>query len=168
MTWVLSSGMAGTGKSSVVERLVDLGYTAIDADQPEWSHWVPAAVPSASHDASLALDWAWREDTMYALLNAPGPDPLFVSGCSPNQGTFRDRFDTVVLLSASPDVILHRVATRTTNAFGKTASERARILADQREVEPLLRASADVEIDTGMTLLNDVAGRLIELASARR
>ena len=168
MTRVLITGMSGTGKSSVIDRLAALGYAAVDADQPDWSHWALVAVPGAPPDASPALDWVWREDKLHELLDTSGPDPLFVSGCSPNQGMFRNRFDRVVLLSASPEIMLDRIATRMTNNFGKTAAEREKILADRREVEPLLRAGADVEIDTGAVPLDDVVARLIELVSARR
>ena len=41
-----------------------------------------------------------------------------------------------------------RIATRSTNPFGKAAQERQRILADMEAVEPLLRATSTVEIVT--------------------
>ncbi|SMD25082.1 hypothetical protein SAMN05660733_07980 [Lentzea albidocapillata] len=47
------------------------------------------------------------------------------------------------------DTVLERVASRTRNPFGKTEEERNRIIADTREIEPLLREPATVEIDTG-------------------
>lgn len=168
MTRLLITGMSGTGKSSVIGRLAELGYDAIDADQPDWSHWAPVVAPGAPPGSEPARDWVWRDDRMRALLDSPGTAPLFVSGCSPNQGHFRDRFDWVVLLSAPPEIMLRRVAVRATNDFGKTAAEREKILADRRDVEPMLRASADLEIDTGATPLDEVVARLIELASQPR
>ena len=59
-----------------------------------------------------------------------------------NQAKFYDRFDAVVLLSAPADVILDRVARRTTNDYGKSPLERAMILADLAKIEPLLRQAA--------------------------
>jgi hypothetical protein len=44
-------------------------------------------------------------------------------------------------------VLLERIDSRTLNPFGKSAEERARILADLAEVEPLLRATCTVELD---------------------
>lgn len=168
MARILITGMSGTGKSSVIEQLAALGHRAIDADSPAWSEWAPMPVPGAFPGTPTELDWIWREEKMQALLDEPGPEPLFVSGCAPNQGQFHDRFDHIVLLRAAPEVIIDRVTTRTTNTFGKTAEERAKILADLREVEPLLRAAANIEIDTGATPLNEVVARLVELASADR
>jgi dephospho-CoA kinase len=105
----------------------------------------------------------WREDRMAALLAEPRPVPLFVGGCVANQGRFAACFDAVVLLSAPQETILERLATRTTNDFGKRTDERARILADLREIEPLLRRTATAEIDTRL-LLAEVVRRLEDIA----
>lgn len=53
-----------------------------------------------------------------------------------------------MLLSAPLDVTLERLSTRTTNDFGKSRTDRARVVADHAAVEPLLRRRATVEIDT--------------------
>ncbi len=165
MTRVLITGMSGTGKSSVIERLAALGYRAIDADTPEWSEWAPMPAPGAFPGLAPELDWVWREDRLRHLLADSRAEPLFVSGCAPNQRRFHDRFDHIVLLGAPGDVLVDRLATRTTNQFGKTAEELEKILADLREVEPLLRAVADVEIDTGATPFEDVVTQSIGLVS---
>jgi hypothetical protein len=89
---------------------------------------------------------------MSALLAQDGDGPLFVSGCTSNQSKFYDRFDAVVLLTATTDVLLERLATRTTNPFGKDLVERDRILKDLATVEPWLRRAATVEISTGVPL----------------
>ena len=90
----------------------------------------------------------WREDRMAALLAQDTNRSLFVAGCARNQGRFYDRFDVVVLLSVPVEMLLERLAARETNAFGKNPADRERILGDLAEVEPLLRATATVEIDT--------------------
>jgi hypothetical protein len=73
---------------------------------------------------------------------------LFVAGCASNQASFYDRFDAVVLLSVPREVIIQRIATRSTNPFGKRAHEQQRILADLEAVEPVLRATSTEEIVT--------------------
>lgn len=163
MKRILITGMSGTGKSTVIERLAALGYRAVDADQPGWSEWAEVPVPGAPAGAPPELDWVWREDRMRVLLEERQPRALYVSGCAANQGKFHDRFDHVVLLSVPTDVLLERIATRTTNQFGKTAEEREKILEDRRVVEPLLRASSDLEIDTAKTPIDEVVARLVAL-----
>ena len=104
----------------------------------------------------------WREDRIAELLAADGDRTLYVSGCVSNQGSFYDRFDAVVLLSAPADVILSRIATRTTNDFGKAKDERALILADLESTEPRLRATCTHEIDATRPV-DDVVEALIAI-----
>lgn len=78
--------------------------------------------------------------------------------------TDEDRFDAVVLLSAPVGVLLHRLATRTTNGYGRSADERARVLADLAEVEPLLRRGAAAEVRTDRPLDEVVAAVLAVVA----
>ena len=82
-----------------------------------------------------------------------------------NQVKFYDRFDAVVLLSAPVEVMLDRIADRTTNPFGKTRAERELILQDLATVEPLLRAGCSHELDAGRPL-DEVVDDLIAIAGA--
>jgi hypothetical protein len=72
-----------------------------------------------------------------------------------------------VLLSAPADVMLNRVARRGTNRYGKTAVDRAEILADLVEIEPLLREGCTHELDASLPL-DEVVAELIAIASGRR
>lgn len=150
MARVLLTGMSGVGKSTVLEALSARGFTTVDADGDEWSHW--------DTDPHGERDWMWREDRMAALL--AGTADVFVAGTAVNQGKFYDRFDRVILLSAPADVMLERIATRTNNPYGKTPEQRAAVLRNLAEVEPLLRSGADVEIDTAGALEGVVAAVL--------
>jgi len=156
---LLITGMSGTGKSSVLVVLQHRGYEVVETDVDDWCVW--GALPG-SEDAG----WLWREDRMAELLERPRSRPLVVSGCVANQGTFYPRFEQVVLLSAPAEVILARVAGRTTNPYGKTPEERADILGFLRDVEPLLRRGADVEFDTSRRTVTELAEALIALTEA--
>jgi len=85
---------------------------------------------------------------MQRRLSTADTDVLFVAGCKSNQGKFYAQFDHVVLLSAPVPVLMERLAGRTTNAYGKEPVELARILGHVRDVEPLLRRTASLEVDT--------------------
>ena len=150
MKRVLLTGMSGTGKSTLTDELAARGYKAIDLDSDEWSQWVIADSGSELGDSPAREneDWVWREDRIADLLATEDVDVLFVSGCAANMGQFLPQFDHVVLLSAPADIIVERLQTRTTNAYGKQADEVARVLALQQTIEPLLRRVATSEIDT--------------------
>jgi dephospho-CoA kinase len=114
--------MSGTGKSSAIAELGRRGYRVVDTDDPGWREYREYAEPS---DELHRGEWLWVEERITELLDTDDGPSLFVQGCVLNQAKFYDRFDAVVLLSAPADVILDRIAGRTTNANGKTPVERS-------------------------------------------
>jgi len=149
---VLVTGMSGVGKSTALAGLAQRGYATVDTDDGPWIEIVDG-------------EPLWRESLIDELLNRRRDGPLFVQGTVANQWRFYDRFDAVVLLTAPTDVVLDRVGRRTNNPFGKAENERARILSDIAEVEPLLRQSATHEIDTTRPL-PEIVDALVGIADA--
>lgn len=148
MKRILLTGMSGTGKSTVVRELAARGYKAIDTDSDEWCEWVHVPFGSEQVGKPAGPDWIWREDRMQRLLATEDTDLLFVSGCKSNQGEFYWQFDHIILLSVPVQVMLERLAKRTNNPYGKHPDELAQILGYHKTVEPRLRASATLEVDT--------------------
>jgi shikimate kinase len=146
MRCVLITGLSGTGKSSVIQALAARGYQAQDLDTPEWSEWIDSD-PSDALTPARGKDWVWREDRVRALLSRPGEGTLFIGGCAENMGKFSSLIDVVILLSAPAATIMARLRARSTG-YGSVEEERRRVEALIATVEPLLRQSADHEIDT--------------------
>ena len=155
------TGISGTGKSSALAELGRRGYRVVDTDDPGWREY--RAYVEATDELHRG-ELLWVEERMSALLESDDGRSLFVAGGARNQANFYDRFDAVVLLSAPADVILDRVARRTTNPYGKTPLERAKILADLAGVEPLLREGCTHELDASRPL-DDIVADLIAIAS---
>jgi hypothetical protein len=107
----------------------------------------------------------WREDAIGQLLDTEGADVLFVAGCEESQVRFHPRFDLIILLSAPAEVLAGRLASRTTNSFGRAPGELARVLDDLQAVEPLLRKAAPHEVRTAVPL-GDVVAEVLHLADA--
>ena len=152
MSVVLVTGMSGTGKSVVLAELERRGHSVVDTD---YGDWIDASGPEP----------LWREARIAELLDRHSDGMLFVAGCVANQARFYPRFDAVVLLSAPKDVILERVAARTSNEFGKSNHEREQIVRDLEGTEPLLRAGSTNEIDTRVPL-REVAYELERIGDA--
>jgi adenylate kinase family enzyme len=147
---VLVTGMSGAGKSTALATLADRGHRTVDTDEGDWIE---------VRDGERL----WRADRVTALLDRHRDGPLFVSGTVANQGEWYPRFDAVVLLTAPLEVLLARVATRTTNGFGRAPGERRRIVEDTTVVEPLLRRRATAVIDTRAPL-EEVVDALLRAA----
>jgi shikimate kinase len=151
MTRVLITGMSGTGKSTVLDELSARGYPTVDTDYGDYYELVEG-------------EPLWRADRIEALLRAT-PDGseqvLFVQGTTRNQGTFYPWFDHIVLLSAPAEVLIERLRTRTTNPYGKDPAELAETLQYVHTVEPLLRASATLEVVTTIPV-SQVADAILE------
>ena len=163
MKRILITGMSGTGKSSVVEELTRRGCEAVDLDNDTWSEWKDAMVVELG-ETEPQPDWVWREDKIATLLQHRRGTPLFISGCSSNQGKFYPLLNHVVLLSAPAEVLLSRVSSRMDNPYGKSERERAEILHNLEFVEPLLRSGCDLEFDTSRLSVQQIVDQLLELA----
>ena len=144
--------MSGTGKTTVIRRLVALGHKAVDLDDG-WCEPQP--------DGRLL----WRVDAVSALLAQEDGEALFVAGCEENMVDFLPMFDVIVLLTAPVDTLLWRLATRKNNPYGKSAEERSRVLQDIREVEPRLRRVAHYEVETRASV-DEVVRTVLAVASA--
>ncbi len=153
--------MSGTGKSSALAELGRRGYRVVDTDDPGWREYRKYV---ESSDEVSRGEWLWVEERITGLLASDDGRSLFVQGCVRNQSKFYDRFNAIVLLSASADVIFERIARRTTNSYGKTPLERAMILDDLVRVEPLLRESCTHELDASRPL-DEVVADLIAIAA---
>ena len=133
---VLVTGMSGVGKSTLVRELRRRGFRAYDADDDGFSE------PRADGR------WGWRVERVADVLKQgeAAPDLVFFAGCSEEQVALP--FDYRVLLTAPAEILVQRLMARTTNGYGRSAEQRAQVLADLADVEPLLRRSADVILVT--------------------
>jgi shikimate kinase len=139
--------MSGTGKSAVIQELTARGYQAHDLDTAQWSEWIDAD-PSDALTSSEGKDWVWRETSVRTLLSESGEGTLFISGCAENMRQFFPLIDVVILLSAPVATIMERLAARPLGSYGHAPEEREKTAVLISIVEPLLRDSADYEIDT--------------------
>jgi hypothetical protein len=118
MTTGLPTTRSGAGKSSLLHELAARGYRTVDTDCGDYFQTIDG-------------ERVWREDRISALLSsAPDelPGVLFIQGTTRNQVLFSPRFDHIVLLSAPHEILAGRLATRTTNPYGKDPAELAETL----------------------------------------
>ena len=120
MKRVLLTGMSGTGKSTVITRLGELGYKLVDSDYGEFTVEV---------DVGRGRERLWREDRIQEVLSTEDAEVLFISGTSRNQVQFYPQFDHIVLLRAPAHVLIQRLQNRTNNPYGQTRPNWRRLFA---------------------------------------
>jgi len=158
------TGVSGTGKSSVCEGLRQRGHRAVDADGDGYSRWAdrrsgrlvadpPDPVPAGRLDR-----YAWRIDVerVRALATGAPATVTFLCGSVENEHDVWDCFDRVVCLVADDETIIHRLATRTTNAFGKHPEELAATLGWNQVMESRYRAAGAAIVDATRPLADVV------------
>jgi hypothetical protein len=145
MKRVLITGMSGTGKSAVIQELDPGAIRLTTSIRPSGLN---DAAPSDGLTPVQGKDWVWRENRVRELLSGSEEGTLFISGCAENMDRLFPLIDCIILLSAPVDTIVERLETRSPGGYGHVAEERRKVVDLISTVEPLLRESADQEIDT--------------------
>ena len=164
------TGASGTGKSTLVGTLCDLGLKAIDVDEiPNLARWqdretgVPANwSPNASQEWHQSNHWIISEDHLRELLS--DNDLRVVAGLAANQTDLIHLFDVSVLLQCSENTFLQRIMDRTDNRYGKEPSEWSRILSTYKEMESQMLDLGAIPIDSERDI-DLVAREIMELIS---
>lgn len=142
LVWV--TGNSGTGKSTVCGALRERGHVALDADEDGFSHWIDRATNEVVTDPPYPVPrgwldrygWAIARERVTSLVEESRSRIAFLCGSAENEADVRDLFDLIVCLVIDEDTLRHRLATRTTNAFGRHPEE----LAAALKWNPLMRA----------------------------
>jgi shikimate kinase len=136
---VLVTGISGSGKSAVCGELQRRGYEAHDTDQDGNAVWVSqktgdvTATPAASE--GTPPEWLeeqeWRVAPFKVEALAKRADTLlvFLCGSTANEREVWHLFSRVIYLAIDNETLRRRLASRTTNAFGKAPNELQAILS---------------------------------------
>jgi dephospho-CoA kinase len=168
---VLVTGISGSGKSAVCDELKRRGFDAHDTDSEGNAVWVrratgevnatPAAPPVRSPEWLAAHEWRVVVDTVEALAERAGDQAVFLCGSTANEEEVWHLFSRVIYLSIDTETLRRRVASRTTNDFGKAEHELAAILAWHSAGEDAYRRFGAVIVDATRPLaqvVDDVLG----------
>lgn len=125
---ILITGMSGTGKSTLGEYLRNRGYVVYDIENiPEMFTTTDIRTGAVvtewdvnNPDEIKHLFFECNKNKLADIIKQEQNTPSFYCGTATNITEIIPLFSKVILLQASPDVIRHRLSTRTTHDFARS------------------------------------------------
>ena len=165
---ILITGIAGTGKSTIVKALNERGVVAIDLhDVPGLFFWQDKKTKErVEYTPVHSADWF---DGVERLCDIPQlkellarDENIVMAGTGGDSQTeYLPLFDKVLLLQCDPDILVHRMQTRTNKSgYGKTKAEQDNNVEWQKEFDPELISLGAIPINTAGKL-DDVVDTII-------
>jgi len=148
-----------------------MGLEAWDTDEDGLAGWrdratkAPVPDPYDWHDPveTAGMEYRVRRDRVEALHRRSRDRTVYLCGCAGGEDEFWDLLDLVICLAVDNDTLRHRLATRTTNDYGKAEHELTAILAANATWAEDYRGYGAVVID-GTRPLDDVVSEIIRVA----
>ncbi|MEU0677050.1 AAA family ATPase [Streptomyces sp. NPDC006172] len=168
MTLVWVTGNSGTGKSTVCGMLRERGFVAFDADEDGFSRWIDRADGDVVVDPPYPVPegwldrygWAIVSERVEALVDESRSRIAFLCGSAENEADVLDLFDLIVCLVIDESTLRHRLATRTTNTFGRHPEELAAALKWNPRMRAIYESRGATIIDATKPLAEVVNGAI--------
>ena len=167
----LITGIAGTGKSTIVQELNKHGVEAIDLhDIPNLFFWEDIRTKQVvEYSKNHPLDWfenverLCNIDMLKNILNQYENIVMAGTTGGPNQKEFLSLFDKIILLQTNPETLIYRMETRNNKSgFGKTKAEQEDNIKWQKEFDPQLLSYGAIPVNTE-GLIDDVIEKIIKI-----
>jgi len=154
---VLITGIAGTGKSTIVKELKERGITSLDLhDIPGLFFWQKKEnkqkveyIPVESREWFDTVDRLCDTFRLKEILSQY--ESIVVAGTTSgsNQKEFLSLFDKVILLQSDPQTLLYRMQTRINKSgYGKTRAEQDDNIEWQKEFDSQILSYGAISVST--------------------
>ncbi len=173
MPLIYVTGISGAGKSAVCNELNRRGHEAHDTDQDENAVWVNRTTGEVTAVADAAdrsrpgwlRDQEWRvvPSKVQALVGRADDRLVFLCGSTANEDEVWHLFSRVIYLAIDEQTLRDRLASRTSNDFGKAPEELEAILAWHKVGEADYRRWGAAVVDATLPL-HDVVDQVLEAA----
>jgi dephospho-CoA kinase len=173
MPLVYVTGISGTGKSAVCKELKRRGYEAHDTDLDGNAVWVNRKTGEVTAGAGAVErsrpgwldDQEWRvvPSRVQALVGRADDSLVFLCGKTSNEHEVWHLFSRVICLAVDEQTLRDRLASRTSNDFGKTSEELEAVLYWHRVGEADYLSIGAVIVDATLPL-HEVVDKVVEAA----
>jgi hypothetical protein len=159
------TGPTAAGKSTVRNELLRRGYEAHDVDGDGIAKWFNRASGEPAEYGEGGDVFLMSRQRVEGIREQARGKPVFLCGIPGNALDMADLFDEVICLVIDEDTMLDRVATRTTNVFGRTPAERELILRHREPTIEAYRAFGALMVD-GAQPIDVVVDEVLALAAS--
>jgi shikimate kinase len=171
MSLVYITGPTGSGKSTICQKLHDLGYESYDTDKEGIRYWLdpktkePIKVfkkgdPEWFKEYKLGLPKDWLEN----LKSNGAQKPVFVCGTSPIDHTDSNLYNAAILLKIDEGTLIKRLADRDNSQYGKSPEQLKKAIKWRQGTIDRYRKTGAYEID-GTLSLNKVINQILAITS---
>lgn len=157
MSLIYVTGISGSGKTTVAKQLSKRGYEAYDADGDGFNSWhnkiagkrieTPENVDLHTPEWYKKHTWKTSRKKIKELAGRGKNKLIFLCGVSSNENELWDLFSKVICLVIDEKTLRHRIATRTSNEFGKAPHELKDVLHWHKSNQEAYRNSGIIIID---------------------
>lgn len=170
MSLFLITGWPATGKSTVCTELRKRGYAAYDGDN-DYLSWFfdktgrPVLIPDEERTLDFVLNHPRiiHRDIIKAFANEYENKPAFICNNPQNEPELQDLFDKIFALVIDVDTMKHRLATRTTNTWGKLPYELQYTLDNLQERDDMYERYSYTKVDA-LQPIKGVVDQILEEA----
>jgi dephospho-CoA kinase len=171
---VYITGISGAGKSAVCNELRRRGYEAHDTDEEGNAVWVNRRSGEVTAVAGADVrsrpgwlndqEWSVVPESVKTLAGRADGRLVFLCGSTANEHEVWHYFSRVIYLAIDERTLRARVASRTSNDFGKSPEELEAILSWHKVGEADYLRFGAVIVDATLPL-HEVVDRVVEAAS---
>lgn len=169
---ILLTGTAGVGKTSLSNKLNELGYKSYDIDDvPGLFKMIhrKTKLPIKNHDnfdleKVKAMTWICDIEKLKSFIMEEKNDLAFYCGGGSNVYEFMELFDKVILLTINLETNKHRLSNRTDNDFARTPEVQEYVLNKKNDWENEMIKKGSIVVDAHKDL-DSIAKEVIDIAS---
>jgi broad-specificity NMP kinase len=168
---ILITGTAGVGKTSLSNKLNELGYKSYDIDDvPGLFSMIhrETKLPIKNHDnfdleKVKVMTWICDVKKLKSLINEETNNLAFYCGGGSNVYQFMELFDKVILLTINLETNKHRLSNRIDNDFARTLEVQEYVLNKKNDWENEMIKKGAIIVDAHRDL-DFIAKEVLEIA----
>lgn len=175
MPLIYITGVSGSGKSAVADELKKRGYEAIDADNEGYNFWhdnetnviVPIPDEKIVHTPEWFAKYEWKSsiEKVTKLAEQAKDKTIFFCSTAGHEKELWELYSKVICLVIDVNTLRQRIATRSSNHFGKKPHELEAILKWHSGDETNYRKYGAVIVDATQPL-DKVVDDILKIADS--